>query len=96
MSQHLTTICHSFLGSMLISFLTFIGLYAVILLVPTFLGIVISVVVFVTGFAFVFSEINLSPRNSTWRSVIGVVMAVSPIVVGFLNVVLTPEAYIAY
>jgi len=81
---------------MLISFLTFIGLYAVILLVPTFLGIVISVVVFVTGFAFVFSEINLSPRNSTWRSVIGVVMAVSPIVVGFLNVVLTPEAYIAY
>lgn len=81
---------------MLVSFLVFIGLYVVILLLQTLLGVIISVVVFVIGFTFVLSEINLSSRNSTWKSVVGAVMAASPVLVVFLNLILTPDKYTAY
>lgn len=81
---------------MFVSFFSSIGFYALIIRLPTFLGIVVSVATFTVGFVFVFLETNLSPKNSTWRSFVGAIMTVNPILLVFVNFVLTPDTYTAY
>jgi len=86
MSQRLTAICQSFFGSFCISFLVITLYGSIVMFLAPLPAAVVSIATFFVGFAFVFSEINLAPHNSTWKSTIGVMLAVSPILVSFMDI----------